>query len=77
MSMKFLTHNEPPIPKTGVIDTGKVRIGMQYKPQLHFDVSPDMYRLQTALLSQGRRLSEAAIVVITLAAAALIVFFLR
>lgn len=77
MSMKFLTTNEPPIPKTGVIDTGKVRIGMQYKPQLHFDMSPDMYRIQTALLSRGRRLSDGFIALIAAAITALVIVFLR
>jgi len=34
-------------------DTGRVKIGINYKPRPYIETDPDMLRLQTALLSKN------------------------
>lgn len=60
--MKLRGTFEPPIPKDGVINTGKVLIGLRYRKPVQVDIDKDMRHLQSALLgTKQRRLSDVSI----------------
>lgn len=73
--MKILTARQRPYPRTGVYDTGKVLIGLEYRPIQRMDTSVDMEAIQAALLRKPKPFNWSFVVYVAclIAVAALIV----
>lgn len=72
--MKTLTTPPRPIPKHGVYNTGKVLVGLEYRPTPRYEVSADMEMIQSMLINKPRRSNTLSLIVyIALVIAAILI----
>lgn len=74
---KLISTKPTPIPRHGVMNTGKVLVGLRYEPPRRNAVSRDMEWLQSSLINPPRRIDYPMLVYLIVLLAALLVFFSR